>query len=56
MSKSIRSYPKSERAKVIQRRLGNSIKGLGYWAAHDALERRRRGEVLNQDEPVKESS
>ena len=48
MSKSIRSYPRHERNKVIHRRLGGSVKGLGYWAAHDALARQRRGEVLNK--------
>jgi hypothetical protein len=36
MSKSLRSYPLSERGKVIARRLAQSIKGLGYWAAKDA--------------------
>jgi len=48
MTKSIRSYPRHERAKIRQRRLNNSVKGLGYWAAHDALERERRGEVLDK--------
>lgn len=37
MSKSIRSYPPSTRDEVIERRLKNPVKGLGYWAAKDAL-------------------
>ena len=37
MSKSIRSYPIKEQAKVIARRVASNSKGLGYWAAIDAL-------------------
>lgn len=35
MSKPIRSYPESERAKVVARRLQNKTGGCGYWAAID---------------------
>jgi len=35
MTKAIRSYPESERAKVAARRLNGKDKGLGYWAAKD---------------------
>jgi hypothetical protein len=36
VSKSIRSYPESERQRVIVRRLKGNTGGLGYWAAIDA--------------------
>lgn len=41
MSKSIRSYPKAQQIRVIERRLkqgqDKSKRGNGYWAAVDAL-------------------
>ena len=37
MSKSLRSMSNSERIAAIQRRIKNATKGLGYWAAMDAL-------------------
>lgn len=36
MSKSICSYPKSEQAKVVERRLKGEARGLGYLAAVDS--------------------
>jgi hypothetical protein len=36
MTKSLRSYPKSERRAVIIRRLKENMGGLGYLAARDA--------------------
>jgi hypothetical protein len=47
MSVGIRTYPKSEREKVVGRRLANSghsdQRGLGYWAARDASAQMLRG-------------
>ncbi len=43
MSKSIRSYPQSERRSVISRRLERKSGGLGYWAAVDA--QKQQGQV-----------
>jgi hypothetical protein len=53
MSKSIRSYPQSERRVVIARRLQSKTSGLGYWAAVDA--QKRQGEVKKVEvvEPTK---
>lgn len=39
MSKSIKSYPESKRKEVIERRLKNDARGLGYLAALDAQKR-----------------
>ena len=36
MTKSIRSYPESERAMVIKRRIAHKSGGLGHWAAIDS--------------------
>ena len=36
MSKAIRSYPKDQQERVIDRRIASNTKGLGYWAAVDA--------------------
>lgn len=44
MTKSIRSYPQSERRGVTSRRLERKSGGLGYWAAVDA--HKRQGEVI----------
>ncbi len=33
MSKSIASYPHSERAEVVARRIAGNSGGLGYWSA-----------------------
>lgn len=41
MSKPIRSYPKNMQGKVIQRRLGQKVQGLGYWSARDAAKHRQ---------------
>ena len=35
MSKSIASYPESERSAVVERRLRNETGGIGYWSAKD---------------------
>jgi len=43
MSKSIRSYPQSERRSVVSRRLDRKSGGLGYWAAVDA--QKHQGQV-----------
>jgi hypothetical protein len=43
MSKSIRSYPQSERRSVIARRIERKTSGLGYWAAVDA--QKHQGQV-----------
>jgi hypothetical protein len=43
MSKSIRSYPQSERRSVITRRIERKTSGLGYWAAVDA--QKHQGQV-----------
>jgi hypothetical protein len=43
MSKSIRSYPQTERRVVISRRIDRKSGGLGYWAAVDA--QKHQGEV-----------
>lgn len=42
MSKSIKSFPAEERRAVINRRLAQNTKGLGYWGAKDA---ERKGKV-----------
>jgi hypothetical protein len=36
MSKPIKSYPREQRASVIERRLKEKKGGIGYWAAVDA--------------------
>ena len=41
MSKSIRSFPKQIQHVVVARRLASETKGLGYWAAKDALNPRK---------------
>jgi len=43
MSKSIRSYPQSERRSVVTRRIDHKTGGLGYWAAVDA--QKHQGQV-----------
>jgi hypothetical protein len=43
MTKSIASYPQSEKRVVISRRLERKTGGLGYWAALDA--QKRQGQV-----------
>lgn len=35
MSKSLISYPESQRTSIANRRLESNLKGLGYWAAWD---------------------
>lgn len=35
MSKPLSKVSDSERESVVNRRLAQSVKGLGYWAAHD---------------------
>lgn len=37
MSKGLRNYPEKQRISVIERRIKSKTKGLGYWAAVDAL-------------------
>lgn len=44
MSKPIKSYPREQRASVIERRLKEKSGGLGYWSAVDAQKRQLRGE------------
>ena len=39
MSRSLRSYPVSERLAVAMRRAKSKTKGLGYWAALDAIKK-----------------
>jgi hypothetical protein len=40
MAKAIRSFPKNIQHVVVARRLASETKGLGYWAAKDALKPR----------------
>ena len=47
MSKSIRSYPESERPLIVRRRLASQTKGLGYWAATTFPNKRS---PINRDE------
>lgn len=47
MTKSIRSYPASERRTVIARRVDRKSSGLGYWAAVDA--QRHQGEAKKKE-------
>lgn len=59
MSKSISSYPQSEKRVVVSRRLERKSGGLGYWAAVDA--HKRQGEVKKvvetvQDQPLPEET
>ena len=42
MSKPIKSYPREQRASVIERRLREKKGGLGYWSAVDAKKRQLR--------------
>jgi hypothetical protein len=42
MSKSLRSYHRSQRIEVITRRLKQGENGLGYWAAVAAIQHHRR--------------
>lgn len=53
MSKSIRSYPQSERRAIVSRRIDRKSGGLGYWAAVDA--QKHQGEV-KKAEPVAEET
>ena len=46
MTASLASVRKSERDVVIERRLSSSVKGLGYWAAHDAKYAKIRKAIL----------
>jgi hypothetical protein len=48
MSKSIRSFPVEKRAAVIERRLNQSVKGLGYLAAVDASKGKPKPKDSNQ--------
>jgi len=41
MSKAISSYPEHERGAVIARRIREEKGGLGYWAAKDAVEKKK---------------
>ena len=41
MSKSLRSIPQEKRQEAIRRRLEQKIKGLGYWAAVDAIKKQK---------------
>jgi hypothetical protein len=55
MSKSIRSYPQSEKRGIISRRLQSKTSGLGYWAAVDA--QKHQGEVKKvvvEEHPLEE--
>jgi hypothetical protein len=42
VSKSIRSFEPSKRLSVIQHRLQQKTKGLGYWGAMDASEKMKQ--------------
>lgn len=47
MSRSLRSYPQEFRESVIERRLKENTKGLGYWAAVDAQNKRKRKKKID---------
>ena len=51
MSKSLRNMSNSERIAAIQRRIKNNTRGLGFWAAMDALpkESARLGKLIEAD-------
>ena len=42
MSKGLRSYPKEDRRYIAHKRMSQTEKGLGYWAAYDWLEPERK--------------
>ena len=48
MSKPIKSYPRDQRAAVIERRLKEKKGGLGYWSAVDA-KKQLRGVIIGYD-------
>lgn len=49
MSKSIRSFDPKDRIHVIQHRLNQKTKGLGYWGAMDAAERMKMKQEKNHE-------
>ena len=53
MTKAIRSYPKSERIGVAQRRVRQNTGGMGYYSAKSYLE--RGGEKVEEVKEIKEA-
>ena len=49
MSKAISSYPESEKAGVISRRLKNKAGGIGTLAAQDAIEAQKKPRVKKEE-------